>query len=347
MRIPWVDVAKGMGILAVFLGHLVQYGSPLFAWIFSFHMPLFFFLAGVTHTCGQTDGWHSLKKVFASLLLPYILFSLVGLLFSLIIPGWFPESCVMTLYDVFYIVQPESLHVGQLWFLFSLAVVQFLMIVVGTLSSGSQKKEFAGCVILAATAIAVSCFDLHVEIAGYKLPLPFKLNTSCVALLFFYSGYRISKQTPFLRLMNARLPVKLLTLLFALSASYVFGPLLNGTVNLALSCYNNPLFFLLSSFSGILFILLVSSLAENSAALRFYGRNSLSIFACHSFLLYLFVYLISSLFSQTFILMRNIPGALCLAGLVFVSVLSIPIPALYANTLARVIADIKRMLGVI
>lgn len=39
-----VDVAKGIGILLVILGHLK---NPLMDFIYAFHMPLFFFVSGM------------------------------------------------------------------------------------------------------------------------------------------------------------------------------------------------------------------------------------------------------------------------------------------------------------
>lgn len=44
-RIDWIDIAKGIGIISVILGHL---RTPLYIseMIFSFHMPLFFVISG-------------------------------------------------------------------------------------------------------------------------------------------------------------------------------------------------------------------------------------------------------------------------------------------------------------
>lgn len=42
----WVDIAKGIGIILVFLGHF-NIPDTLRAEIYTFHMPLFFFLSGV------------------------------------------------------------------------------------------------------------------------------------------------------------------------------------------------------------------------------------------------------------------------------------------------------------
>ena len=42
----WVDIAKGIGIILVFLGHF-NIPDTLRAEIYTFHIPLFFFLSGV------------------------------------------------------------------------------------------------------------------------------------------------------------------------------------------------------------------------------------------------------------------------------------------------------------
>ncbi len=47
-RIEWVDIAKGIGIILVIIGHVNTFNSSVKEWIYSFHMPLFFILAGVT-----------------------------------------------------------------------------------------------------------------------------------------------------------------------------------------------------------------------------------------------------------------------------------------------------------
>lgn len=46
-RINYIDIAKGIGILLVVLGHGYSNINPVYCWINSFHMPLFFILTGV------------------------------------------------------------------------------------------------------------------------------------------------------------------------------------------------------------------------------------------------------------------------------------------------------------
>lgn len=46
-RIEWIDIAKGIGILFVMLGHCYLDTKYTF-WFISFHMALFFFLSSYT-----------------------------------------------------------------------------------------------------------------------------------------------------------------------------------------------------------------------------------------------------------------------------------------------------------
>ena len=40
-RVEWIDMAKGLGIIFVLLGH-ARFPDEIITWIYSFHMPLFF-----------------------------------------------------------------------------------------------------------------------------------------------------------------------------------------------------------------------------------------------------------------------------------------------------------------
>lgn len=51
-RLVYIDIAKGIAIILVVIGHLLQYNFSgtykhiLFNWIYSFHMPVFMMLSG-------------------------------------------------------------------------------------------------------------------------------------------------------------------------------------------------------------------------------------------------------------------------------------------------------------
>ncbi|WP_326942373.1 acyltransferase family protein [Actimicrobium sp. GrIS 1.19] len=74
-RLAWIDVLRGLGIVAVVVGH-VTFNRALAAQIFMFHMPLFFLLGGWLHD-PVTPQRDYLKAKARSLLLPYVCFLVI------------------------------------------------------------------------------------------------------------------------------------------------------------------------------------------------------------------------------------------------------------------------------
>lgn len=73
-RLDWIDIAKGIAIILVIVGHTVPNPSPLRHAIFSFHMPVFFILAGYTF---RPKPWRELLSGSVSrLLVPYLVLTL-------------------------------------------------------------------------------------------------------------------------------------------------------------------------------------------------------------------------------------------------------------------------------
>jgi fucose 4-O-acetylase-like acetyltransferase len=71
-RVKWIDFAKGITILLVILGHTV--GGIMRGMIFSFHMPFFFILSGITFKYSE-NGEMFIKKAqraFRHLIIPVI-----------------------------------------------------------------------------------------------------------------------------------------------------------------------------------------------------------------------------------------------------------------------------------
>ena len=87
-RITWLDMAKGVGIVLMVAGHLIgalqtidnkPYFSPVYQFIASFHMPLFFIISGILLRITkeeEKDIRLILYRKAKTLLLPYASFSL-------------------------------------------------------------------------------------------------------------------------------------------------------------------------------------------------------------------------------------------------------------------------------
>ena len=80
-RFLWLDVAKGITILLMILGHtsIPQYISNF---IFAFHMPLFFFASGWCTNWRRYSFIPFIKRKFKSLFMPFFLYSITVILIA-------------------------------------------------------------------------------------------------------------------------------------------------------------------------------------------------------------------------------------------------------------------------
>ena len=131
-RFGWIDHAKGIAILLVVIGHvwlgLYQAGvievTPLFSWvidwIYAFHMPLFFVLAGML--ASRSVAAKSLGAFLASkgrtIVYPYFVWSIIQTGLQLVF-----RSEVNHAENWSAILSIAYKPVGQFWFLYSLFVL--------------------------------------------------------------------------------------------------------------------------------------------------------------------------------------------------------------------------------
>lgn len=148
-RLDWIDIAKGIGIILVVLGHTLvpqvrETGFAGFLWIFiyNFHMPLFFFLSGYLFEKGLSHYTNKGKFILGKLqylMLPYLTFSTFAYLFigfSLKIPllskvlegGGYTS---VGLKDAILQIITYNDHIDKhLWFVFSLFLVFLVNILI-------------------------------------------------------------------------------------------------------------------------------------------------------------------------------------------------------------------------
>ena len=145
-------------------------------WIYSFHMPLFFFLSGYTFKIKDSVK-DNLKKMFRRLIIPYLIYDVIFLLSDIILFGRKSTTVNADLNDM---ISGQG-SFGVIWFLLSLFWVQIIYLVVSAITNNYKNVKFANIVIvlivLSGYVIATYC----------KMDL-YKFVTSLVAVGFFYLG---------------------------------------------------------------------------------------------------------------------------------------------------------------
>ena len=118
-RIDWIDTCKGIAIMLVILGHCItRMGSTgiegiINLLIYSFHMPLFFFISGMNMKLEYSFKEFFIKRIKGILLPGYIFISIL-LIYKLIdTHGSYGGN--VSAYHV--VLMTNKSRVGEYWFL--------------------------------------------------------------------------------------------------------------------------------------------------------------------------------------------------------------------------------------
>lgn len=127
-RIPQLDIAKGIGIILVVLGHALPTDSFVRLIIYSFHMPLFFFLSGLTlKKVKPEDNMKDIVQSEHKLFVTYIFYTIIFVLFDIVV-----RLCILHEIGIRSIVWNcyqaiVMFGVNVLWFLSSLLLGKILV----------------------------------------------------------------------------------------------------------------------------------------------------------------------------------------------------------------------------
>ena len=111
-RIKFIDLAKGLTMLCVLIGHIDTY-DWIKSSIYSFHMPIFFILSG--YFLHERFEVFRLKKMVRSILIPYFIIGIGLWLTKSFINGNFKDILRVPL--VVYKWNSDVISVGAIWFL--------------------------------------------------------------------------------------------------------------------------------------------------------------------------------------------------------------------------------------
>lgn len=116
-RLSWLDVLKGIGIILVVMGHIYS-NSIIFNWLYSFHMPLFFFAAGCVYK--NRSVYIDIKRRIQTIVVPYFSFGFINLIYWYFIEKRFRNSSMGLRENIFGLLfgQYDYLDFNvHLWFL--------------------------------------------------------------------------------------------------------------------------------------------------------------------------------------------------------------------------------------
>lgn len=279
-RINWIDYAKALGVFWVIMGHTYK-GYALIGWIYSFHMPLFFFLSGITLRIEEISYKSFFKKRAKSLLMPYILYSMAYIVLEAVkgfLNGNIRGTIKYFFKDSFW-VRGEQVTIG-LWFLPLLFLVEVLLLVI---CKSVRNKNLRAVIVLFITAFGF----VYADKIGKALP--WGLDAAFVVIFFLYAGYIYKtclstgvcrKQKKIIKYIGIGIGLLFINVLL----NNYNMKLIGSNTDMYSLRYGNPILYLLSAFSGIGFVcvFLGGIFGEKKSKFwSFVGHNTLHIYCTH------------------------------------------------------------------
>jgi len=290
IRNSTIDVAKGLGIILVVFGHnwiVLHEKSELFRVIFSFHMPLFFFLSGIF--LRSSDGISHFLQMRAGLLLkPYfVVLTIVGVVKLLkasvlgTIGPQIGDYFIGMLYGT-----GNTIIWAPLWFLPHLFVTStFSLVVLKTIVAKGW---------VALSAVALLMFGIYfmdafwypeisntdsIGISG--LPgLPWSIDLIPVTSSMVIFGYLLGDRVKLAKFNAAYLILSVLIFSFL---HYFY----NETIDLNLRIYGNAFISTIQAIFGIYIAISSASFLQKYSSFRtslgYIGSGSLFILVFHVF----------------------------------------------------------------
>jgi fucose 4-O-acetylase-like acetyltransferase len=292
-----IDVAKGIGIFFVVLGHnwlSTHEKSELTRVIFSFHMPLFFFLAGIflrapdgilRFAIGRAG---SLLKPYFVVLLAWGLLKMLGT--ALGVGGKAGMSGTRYFIGLLY-GTGDTIAWIALWFLPHLFISLIAsLIILRAIEACTNNKVWVVAVALMLLGIGIDSIDAYrhptviaasVMGPGRFLGLPWGADLVPITSSFIIFGYLLAAPAKSMRL---SLPGLFVSVAVFVSLHYYF----DDTIDLNERVYDSAIVSTVQAATGIYITLSAASLLQNFPSfekpLAYVGSGTLFILIFHNFL---------------------------------------------------------------
>ena len=258
----------------VVLGHLYQH-NVVKTWIYSFHMPIFFFLSGYLFERDEFTYSQFIKRRFLSLVVPYFSFATISYLYWVGFERYFrPNGMSVDVYEpiIAYIygnrggMEPNMV----LWFLPCLFMAAIIFLFV---SKTLRRQNLILLVLILFSVIGY--WGLHVS-----LKMPWSIDAAFNGVVFYGLGYLIKENL--LSIKTRAEAILNRKVLFSILLIFVNVPfsIKNGFTSIE-NNMNNFLYYYVAGLSGIGAVILFSKSIKWPGFVSFFGKNALIILSLH------------------------------------------------------------------
>jgi fucose 4-O-acetylase-like acetyltransferase len=296
----WIYAAKGYGMILVILAHISEY-SPVGMIIYSFHMPLFFFISGYLFSAKGSFAEFAERKT-KRLIVPYFIYAIPLILWDAFITRGKDYWQYAPVFEGFKLLSIDSYHgtydwstvpepsiisvlfrdvlgliiqkrMWTMWFLACLILLSFLFYFIVKVI----KREWIRAVIV----MLLTAGGFVFYFCGGK-PLVWNIDVCLTAGLFYYVGYLIRKKNLMEELI--RWEKRIYVLIGTVVVNLLFCWLNIRISGYGLDMYNSdygvlPVMYI-AAFAGTGSVIIFGSLFS-TRYIRWIGRHSMVFFIFH------------------------------------------------------------------
>lgn len=328
-RQHYIDTLRGIGMIFVVYGHIIRIW-PDRNYIWTFHMPLFFFISGLIF---QPTKYNTIKAFILRrsifLLIPYILF------YILCVPMW----------GGFTLLYKGDLSIINI-------IKEYLLMFVGNMTDSGGALWFLPCLFVTELFywIINNYFCRYLQllsslllmIIGYfllkaNIILPFGINIALLAIPFYSIGY-LSKEY-IEKWKSSNLISQIIPLIFLFFIQFFLFKY--SGLDLALSYIRNIITYIPMALSAILFYLIISFLINKNFILEWIGKNTLIILAFHGYVYKVILWAMSFLTTKSIQAIRS-DYIICIITTILTILILIPVIKLYNQKITPLIAQLYK-----
>lgn len=293
------DIAKGIGITLVVLGHA---RIPILTFLSLFHVPLFFLISGYFIKSYNYENinniFNFIKRRLKTLWLPFFFFNTIFVLLNNLfikinfyttnpefligsignkygLAEWLSIKAIFIKICYYFIFAYNTQFGGATWFLRVLFWGSICYIVLSYCLKKIIKKDFIFDLIRVIICFVALFIGFYLSLLDFRF---YGIANMCSMLIIIFIGVLYNKIEKYIKLNFFICLLSFLILIIILK----YNP---EGYNIAANEYTNPILLVISAISGFLFVLYISNILSKNSVLSkifsYIGQHTISILCLH------------------------------------------------------------------
>ena len=281
-RTPLYDVAKGICIISVVLGHL----GIATRFVYFYHLPIFFFISGLFLNAEKHSFKDFLLKKIKSLYVPYVI---ISLLFAIIFDFQNMKNIKYVLR--IFLFDGKAPFTGTFWFISCLFINSTIAFITEKLTVKFDKKIRQGIYL------GLFCFYVVMTFLFYKLNIHLYYNLHLVPWLQIIYILAFLFKSLYLQNIFENKKVSIITGASGFTLLLLTTLFTNLRIDIVQNQFMNSFLWVVFVFIGLCFVFGVSSLIQKLNLFSLIGKHSFYIM-CFHFVTFAFINVILSGFKD-------------------------------------------------